>query len=104
MSPLPAATNGMPPNSSGFQSGTWPERFIHSALHGGNGRPALYWSLQGLASHIPVSIGSDRSTGHRARATSANTVGRAGSYGGAAAAGTGSLTERTPVDGGAAGR
>src|SRR5439155_254730 len=104
MSPLPAATNGMPPKRSGFQSGTWPERLIHSALQAWNGRPALYWSLHGLASHIPVSIGNERITGHTANAAVASAGGRAGSYVGAAAAGPGSLTEPTPGDGGGAGR
>ncbi len=42
MSPLPAATNGIPPKSSGFHSGRWPVRLNHSTLHEWNENPALY--------------------------------------------------------------
>src|SRR5260370_12671489 len=96
--------NGIPPNSSGFQSGTWPVRFHHSALQAWNGNPAVYWSLQGvLASHRPASIGSDRITGHSANAAVASKAGRRGSYDALAAMGSGWLKLRTPVAGGAAG-
>src|SRR5260370_4491493 len=86
-SPDPEATNGIPPNSSGFQSGMWPVCFHHSALQAWNENPALYWSLQGLASHRPASIGSDRITGHSANAAVASSAGRRGSVDGGGATG-----------------
>src|SRR2546428_11998739 len=68
MSPLPAATNGRPPKISGFQSGRWPLRLNHSALHAWNGRPAGDWSLPRVAGHIPPEIGRDSNTGHKGEA------------------------------------
>ncbi len=69
----------------------WPVCFHHSALQAWNENPALYWSLQGLASHRPASIGSDRITGHSANAAVASSAGRRGSYDGVPATGSGWL-------------
>src|SRR4029077_16595899 len=84
MSPLPAAMNGSPPKISGFQSGKWPLRLSHSALHVWKGTPEISWSLQGLASHRPASMGIDKSTGQIANASVAQSVGRRGSKRGVA--------------------
>src|SRR5689334_7719083 len=84
MSPLPAAMNGIPPKISGFQRGSCPLRSNHSALHVWNGTPEINWSLQGLASQWPASMGIDRSTGQIARASVAQSVGHRGSKRGVA--------------------
>src|SRR5690348_3838755 len=109
MSPLPAATNGMPPKISGFHSGKWPLRLNHSALQLWNGTPEISWSLHGLASHFPASIGSDSRAGQIASAADAHSVGRRGSNGVACVdSGTGPEFARfgirpTPVNGPGAG-
>src|SRR5260370_977460 len=99
-SPDPEATNGIPPNSSGFQSGMWPVCFHHSALQAWNENPALYWSLQGLASQRPASIGSDRITGHSANAALASSAGRRGPEAGLPAPSRGGRAPATGAAGG----
>src|SRR5438093_11931634 len=80
MSPCPAATNGRPPNSSGFHNGQCPRRCHHSAPHTRKAWPAAYWVLQGEASHLPCSIGSESSVTHKLNSPVATSVGRLGSY------------------------
>jgi len=56
----------------------------------------VYWSLHGLASHIPANMGSESSSGHRVNAPAAISVGRRGSYGCGAA---GSRAQDDSLDG-----
>src|SRR5688500_6973211 len=73
------ATNGIPPKISGFQSGTWPSVFHHSAAHARYAYPDEYWSLYGEATNAPDSIGIESSAIQSEKHSVAMSVGCLGS-------------------------